>query len=134
MKCARLGAANSSLFGHIGKRPISIIAVENVAAVLRNQQVRKSIVVVVAPHTSQPVTCPKHARLFGHIGEYAIAIVTIKRVANRDAAVVQIAPIYKIDVQPAVAVKVGHADSWAKFFPVDGDAMIALEVNKLNAS
>ena len=98
-----------------------------------NKQVRKSIVIVVAPDTSQPVTSTRHAGLLCDISECAIAIVAIKCVANRDAAVVQIASIYEVDILKTVAIKVGHADAGTKFFPYDCHAVVALVVDELDA-
>ena len=107
--------------------------IKDVAAVLGNEQVGKSVVVVIAPDAAQAVTGAGNAGLFGDVGECAIAVVTIKRIANGNAAVVQIAAVHKVNVLPAVAIEVGHADSRTKFFPVDGDAVIALEVDKPDA-
>jgi hypothetical protein len=45
--------------------------------------------------TDAPKTSKRHAGLFGDVSECAIAIVAVKRVANENAAVVQIAAIYK---------------------------------------
>ena len=107
--------------------------IKNVAAVLGNEQVGKSVVVIIAPDTAQAVTCTGNAGLFGDIGESAIAVVSIERIADGDAAVVQVAAIDEVNVLPAVAVKVSDADSGTKFFPVDGDAVIALEVREFDS-
>ena len=108
--------------------------VENVATVLGNKQVGESVVVIVAPNATQAVTSPGDACLVRDICESAIAIVSIERIPDGNATVVQVAAIHEVNVLPAIPVKVGDADSGAKFLPVDGDTVIALEVHKLDPS
>src|SRR6478672_1984906 len=111
MKYAGLHAGYASLVGHIREGPVSIVAIKNVAAILGNKQVGKSIVVVIAPNATQAVTGPRNTSAVGHVRKSVVATVTIKRIAHRKATLIQIAAIHEVNVLPAIRVKVGHTDS-----------------------
>jgi hypothetical protein len=64
------------------------------------------------------------------IGESTICVVAVECIADRNTAIVQIAPIDHINVLPAVRVKVGNAGPRAKLFAVNRDAIVALKMNK----
>ena len=133
MKRSRFRAGDPGFVGHIGERPIAIVVIKNVAAILGHVQVGKSVVVVIAPDAAQAVAGAGNAGLFGDVGECAVTVITIERIADGDASVIQITAVHEVNVLPAVAVEVGHADSRTKFLAIDGDALVALEVGKCDA-
>src|SRR5258708_19553679 len=113
-----ISAGNPGLFGHIGENPISVVVIENVAAVLGDKEVGKSVVVIVAPGAPQTVTRAGNASLFGDIRKSAIAVVAIKRVADGDAAVVHVSAVHQVNVLPAVPFKLRPANPTAKSPPL----------------
>src|SRR6266849_2805646 len=133
-KILTFGLVDLGLDGNVGESSVSIVVVENVATVLGNKQVGESVVVVVAPDAAQAVTGAVNASPVGDICKRAIAIVPIKRIADGNATLVQVAAIHKVNVLPAIPVKVGYANSGTKFLPIDGDTVIAFEVHKFDAS
>src|SRR5207249_11157801 len=83
---------------------------------------------------TQSVARPCKAGYISDIGEFAVSIISVQSIASRNAAIVYIPSIDEIDVLTAVAIEIGHADSGAKFLTVNRDAIIALEVDELDAS
>ena len=130
---AELHARDAGLVGHIGEGAIAVVVIENVAPELRDVEIGKAVVVVVAPDAPQAVAGAGNAGLFGDVGEGAVAVVAIERVANGNAAVVEIASVHEVNVLPAVAVEVCHAHARPEFFAVDGDALVALEMGELDS-
>src|SRR4029453_10218839 len=107
--------------------------IEHVATELRHIKVRETVVVIVSPYAAQPVPRTQHASLVGNVGERASDVFPVERIPNNDAAVIQIAPIYEVDVLPTVAIKVRHADPRSELLAIDGNSLIALEVYELDA-
>src|SRR5574341_2071428 len=101
---AELRAIHAGPVCSVGKGAITAVAIQNVLAVLAYIQVGVTVVVVVAPDTAQAVGIAGRRSILRHITECAVSIVAVERVANLDAALVEVAAIDEIDVLPAVAV------------------------------
>src|SRR5882724_717788 len=101
MKRSGLRTCHARLVGNIGERPVAIVVVRNVASVLRHEKIGKSIIVVIAPDTTQAIAGTRNTGLVRDISERSVAIIAVKRVAGRDAAIVEIAATDEIDVLPA---------------------------------
>ena len=107
--------------------------IQHVPAILGHKQVGKTIVVVVAPDATEAVTGPGHSSVIGHVRESTIAVIAIQSVADGDAAIVQVAAVDEINVLPAVAIEVTYADSGPKFLAVNGNPIIAFEMDELDS-
>ena len=79
---ARFRARNPGLIRHVAERAVAIIVVENIAAILSNEKIRKAIVVIVAPDAAEPVAGSGYAGFVGNVAERAIAVVAIRRITN----------------------------------------------------
>src|SRR6476660_974068 len=49
------------LFGHISKRPVAVVVIQNALAVLCDVEIGKPVSVVIADCDALPVTTPSHA-------------------------------------------------------------------------
>src|SRR6266852_6336911 len=134
MKRAGFSAGNPSFVGDVGKGSVSIIAIQNIAAILRHKEIGKAVVIEISPHATEPVSGSRHACLFRNVGEGAVSVVVIERVADGNPAIVEIAPVHKINVLPAVAVEIGDANSRTKLLAINRYPFVALVVHKLDAS
>src|SRR5207253_1784941 len=73
-------AMEARLFGHIRKGPVAIVSVEYVLAVVGDEQVLESVVVVVADRDRRSPPGSQQSGLGGDVGEGAIAVVLIQAV------------------------------------------------------
>src|SRR5581483_1510603 len=133
MERAGLEARYTSLVRHISERAISIIAVENVAPKLRDEQIRVAVIIVVPPYASHAIASARDTSFCRDVGEGAIAIVPIQCVAGRNSAVVKVTSVDKINVLPAVAVKVGDAYPWAELLAINRNSVRSLVMRELNS-
>src|SRR5206468_5428180 len=106
--------ANARFLRHIRKRPIVIVMVETVLAVVRHVDIWPAIVVVIAHSHAEAPALVRHAYLGRYIGESAIVIVAQQHSARGWFSPLQgskCGAIEQIDVQPAIVViiKEGHA-------------------------
>src|SRR5260370_18522789 len=124
---------DSGFVRNVGKRAVAIVAIEHVAAELGYIEVGKAVVVIVSPDAAQAVACAGDPGLVGYISKGAIAIVVIQRIACRNAAIVEIAVVDKIDVLPAVSVEIRHRKSGAEDFADDGHPLVSRIVYELDA-
>ena len=81
-RCPALGG-QASFPGHIGKRAVAVVVVENDAVVLRHKEVGQAVAVVIAGRHTHPIPAAADAGLFGHVSECSVAIVPVKRIAER---------------------------------------------------
>ena len=65
MKRSGLRTGDAGLVGNVGERPIAIVVVQNVASILRYEKIGKTVVIVVAPDTTQAVTRTRTSGLVG---------------------------------------------------------------------
>src|SRR5450755_1434773 len=92
-----------------------------------------AVVVIVAPDAAESVIISGNTGLVCHVAERPVRIVAIKSIASVDAPSVSIAPVYEVDVLPAVVIEIGNTHSGTGFFKNGGDTLVALEVSELNA-
>src|SRR5579863_4359429 len=65
----------------------------------RNEQIQKSITVVIAPSRARRPSSQRHSRLLRHIGKSSIVIVVVKPVLSK---------IGNINIRPAIVIVVTH--------------------------
>src|SRR2546423_7404546 len=133
MKRSGLRTCHARLVGNVGESSVAIVVVQNVASVLRHEKIGKSVIVVIAPDTTQAIAGARNTGLVRDISERSIAIIAVQRVASHDAAIVEIAAIDEIDVLPAVAIEISYTQARTEFFAVDRDTIIAFEVREFDA-
>ena len=75
------GSRNAGLLSYVCKRPIAIIAVENVATELGNVQVGKAIAVVVTNGYSHSIATPRNSCFLSDVCKCAVAIIAIESIA-----------------------------------------------------
>jgi hypothetical protein len=129
---ARLRACHSGLFGNIGERSVSVVVIQDVAAILGHIQIGKTVVVVIPPHATKTIASAANSGLFGNISKRSVPIVTIKCVAYRNAAAVEIPAVHEVYVLKAVTVEIRNADARAEYFPNYRDAVVAPEMDELD--
>ena len=119
--------------GHIDKRAFAGVAEQAVLPDAGDQDVGKSVVVVVADRHAHAVHFDVESGARGHVGERAVAVVVIK--AQRGAALFVAGPVRAVDQQnvlPAVAIVVqkgaAGAESFRQKFSAEGSAVV-LELN-----
>ncbi len=111
---AEVRARDPGFVRDVGKCSVAIVVIENVASELRDVQIGKAVVVVISANTSKTITRAGDPSLVGDIGKTSVAAVAVQGVAHHDAAVVEVAAVHKVDVLPAIAIKVCHADARAE--------------------
>ena len=91
---------------HVSKRPVALIVVENIVAVVRNQNVFVPVVVVVAGTYALAPSCVHQSRSCGHVFKLQIAKVLNSLLVGWDlvAMLVQHSCIYKENIFKAVSV------------------------------
>src|SRR6185503_9647206 len=120
-------SGDTSLVGYVSKGTVAIVVVEHVAAVLGDEKVWKSVVVIVTPNATEAVRRTRYAGFLSHIREGTLAIVTVESVFDGNAAIVAITSIHEINIRPAIIVEVGDADPWTELLQVDGCSFVSLE-------
>ena len=81
-ECGARGPApvgNAGLCGHVGKRAIAIIAIENVAAQTGDVEIGPAVVVVIADRSAHGEAGRSQAGFCGDIGKRAVVIVVVER-------------------------------------------------------
>src|SRR2546421_11531693 len=101
MKRAGFSAGNARFVGNVGKCSVSIVAIQNITAMLSHKKIGKAVVVEVSPDATEPVSGSGNTGLFSDIGECAVMVVAIQRVADGNAPIVEIASIDEINILPA---------------------------------
>ncbi len=130
---AEVHAIDVRFGGDIGERAVAVVAIEHVRSILHDVEVGVAVVVVVAHHAAQPIPGARNPGFVGDIRERAVAIVVVQGIARRQAAAVKVARADEIDVRPAIAVEIGHADTGAGLVHDIGDALVAFQVNEPDA-
>src|SRR5437763_15377271 len=88
MKSPRFCTSYAGLVGHIAKGSVAVVVIQNIPAILSHKKIRKAIIVVIAPDTTQSVARPWNAGFFGEIGECAVSIISVQGIAGGNAAIV----------------------------------------------
>ena len=68
--------------GDIGKRAVSIVAVKNILTVVSDEDIFKTIIVIVTDGHSTGPTCAQQSGFFGDIGKRSIPIILVQAVAG----------------------------------------------------
>ena len=93
-----------------------------------------TIVVVISPDAAEAIAGSGNACFVREICEGAVCVVPVERVTDGDAAVVTVTAVYKINIGPAVSVKIGNTNARAELLEIDRDASVALEMGKRDTS
>ena len=109
---------NARLLGYVGESSVAVIAVENVAAPVANEQVVESIIVEVANAATLAPSRMRESSLPGDVGEGAVAVVAeqIARRLCRSLGALKVRAIHQEDVQPAIVVVIEQGDAGTHFF------------------
>src|SRR5215469_688935 len=99
-------AGDAGLLADVGERAISIVVVKNAAAILRDVQIRKSVVIVIANRNALTESACRYTRFVRNVGEGAIAIIFVQGVAQRwiGREKITLTAIHQVNVHPAVPV------------------------------
>ena len=112
------GRGHARFCGHIGERPIAVVAIEQRASIAGDEDVRPAIVVVVADRDAHAERPARHAGLVRHVGKGAIAIVPQQRVLERRGGLKKVAgtAVHQVDVHPPVVVEIEEGASGTERF------------------
>src|SRR5579871_4729527 len=100
------GIAKAGFFGDVGKGAVSVVSIETVLAVVSQEKVFESVIVVISD--ANP-TCPstiEQTCLLGYVGEGAIPVVVIETIAGTRRRVFEPPPAYDKDIHPPIVVVV----------------------------
>src|SRR5580704_3696676 len=102
----RAPARHTRPLAHVGESPVTIVAIQNILAVISYEQILPPVVVVVADANALAPARVPYSRLGGNVGEGAIAIVTEKMRSGFAARGKAFEPrtIYQENIEPAVVV------------------------------
>src|SRR5579859_2116360 len=131
---AKLERANSGFIRNIGECPVAIIVIQHIAPELSDIEIGKTIVVIVSPRASKSISGAGNTSRLRHVPKRTVAVVLIQSVLPGNPAPIKVAAIHKIYVLVSVAVEIGHAHPWTKYFAIDGDSFIAPEMDKIDSS
>src|SRR6266566_1719822 len=112
--CGPSSKGDTRFLSHIRKRPILIVMIETVFAIIRHVDIWPAVVVVIAHSHAKAPSLVRHARLGRYVGESAVVIVVQQHSARGWFSPLEgskCGSIEQIDVQPAVVViiKQSHA-------------------------
>src|SRR5438309_1878376 len=79
---ARPVCAQSGLLGHVGKSAVPVVVVEDVLAPVRDEEILKPIVIVVAHANSGRPTCAQQARFRRYVDERTVPIIPVEPVCR----------------------------------------------------
>ena len=105
---------------HIRKGAIAVVAVKSVLTVVGDEDVFKTIVVVIRYSNSAGPACAAKARLIGNIGEGSIPIVLVEPICRRRSVTFQSRSRQEEDVQPTIVVIVQEGHTAANGFQYVG--------------
>jgi hypothetical protein len=74
---SEISAVYMRLLSDVGEAAVPVIAIQNVLAVLRDVQIRVTVVVIIAPDATQPIGIAGHASPLSHVGKGTVAVVPI---------------------------------------------------------
>src|SRR2546426_8309616 len=109
--------SQSGLIGHVGERSVAVVVVQNATSVSGDEQVRISVVVIVAyRYTHAESGARGDAGLFRYISERAVAIILVERVARRLQRFIEIrwTAVHQVQIHPAVVVIIEECAAWTE--------------------
>src|SRR5258708_4955876 len=101
---SRLLVPKTGGLGHVGKRSISVVAIETILPKIRAEDVLESVIVVVADTDSGGPSHRLQPGLFRHIGKSTVAVVLEKAIGCARRISVQASPRKKKNSHPPVVV------------------------------
>ncbi len=102
--------------GNVGEGAVSVVAVKDVLAVVGDEEIFKTVVVVVTHGDGAGPAGAQQACFLGHVGKRAVAIVFVEAVAGACYRVVHARSTENENVEPAVVVVVEKGDAAAHGF------------------
>src|SRR5579859_1188124 len=133
MKRSRFQASDAGLVCHIRKCAVAIVVVEDILAILCDKQIGKTVIVNIPPDAAKSVAGARHTSFRSDVSKRAVVIIVIEGIRGRNASVVEIPSVHKINILPAVAIKVDDAHSRPELLAIDRDAFVSLEMFKRDA-
>src|SRR5215472_8596973 len=112
------GSCNASFFSDIRECAVTVVVIEDAAAVLSHIEIGETVPVIIADGCPHAIAAAHDAGLFGNICKRTVAIVVVKGVAQRPGGRPEIArtTIHQIDVHPAIVVVVKKCAACASGF------------------
>src|SRR5260370_14273898 len=98
--------AQSGFPGYVGESAVPIVVVEEVLAPVRDEQILKPIVIVVANTNSGRPTCAEQARFGGYVGEGAVPIILVEPVRRARRSSREARPAKDENIHPAIVIVV----------------------------
>jgi len=118
----------AGLRSYIGERAVAIVAIELVLAVVGDEEVFKSIVVVVADADANSPACVEQPGLLRDVDECAVAIVFVEPIGSAGWNALEGAAADDEDVHPSVVVIIEESAAAAHLFDDVGNLIgIAVE-------
>jgi hypothetical protein len=74
------GSRNAGFFGYIGESAVSVVVIEDVAAILSDIDIGEAVAIVIADSDSLTIASTQYSGLLANVGECSVAVVAIKRV------------------------------------------------------
>src|SRR5438309_11036224 len=102
---ARFCPGHFCLIGDICKGSVPVVAIKNVAAVLRNKQIREPVIIVITPDATKTIAGTRNTGFLSHIGKCSVSVVTVQRIANRNTMPVKVPSIDEINILVTVTVE-----------------------------
>src|SRR6185437_10551383 len=96
---------------HIGERAVPVVVIEHVVAVIRNEQIVKAVVIVIADGNTG---CPTRARQSGfrcRVSESAVSIVLVQAVRDARRITLQACTVENEQIHPAIVVVIDEGDA-----------------------
>ena len=104
--------------GDVGESAIAVVAIEDVLAVIRDEDVFVAVIVVIADGDGLGPAGADEAGFFRHVTECAVAIVFVEAIgdAGRNCGCIEAAAVEDQDVEPAVVIVIEEGDAAACAF------------------
>ena len=102
------GSRQAGLFGYVRERSISIVVIENAAAVLRDVQIGPAVGIEVSDSDAHAIASGRDASFFRHVCKCPVSIIAVERIAQGRVRGEKVAltAVHQINVYPAVVVVV----------------------------
>src|SRR4029077_5727505 len=113
---AVFGSGHAGLLGHIGKRAVAVVVVENVVAKISGEEIVEAVVVVISDTTGLPPSGSGQASLLGYVGKGAVTIVAkqITGIAIPRRGL-EASSVHQKNIEPAIVVVVKQRHAAAHF-------------------
>ncbi len=106
----------AGLFGNVCKSAVPVVVIQRILAVVRNKQVFKAVVVVIADRYCRGPADAFQARFFGDVRKGAVTIILVKAVRGPFRRAFQQRSAQDEDIEPAVVVVIDKGAAAADSF------------------